>query len=232
MSIGSSHPRLRVVSVLLASVTLLAACSSSNKTTGSSTNTATSSTSAASTSTSPEPATPLAVTWMPGFTAPGTPAKYNKVGVIKVGPSRREERLGAGAGDLGRKRLLRTAREMDRVDGRRLAGLGRRASGEPARRPLGAELVQEGKTTTTQLYNYYLGCLKNSSVKKHFQLIPDSTVAFAKQWGLNVAIEDLHRVIDAAKALGRQGGARRPLTRRFGRHGVRDVGLQRAGRRR
>ena len=30
----------------------------------------------------------LSVQWMPGFSAPGTPAKYNRVGVIKVGPKR------------------------------------------------------------------------------------------------------------------------------------------------
>ena len=29
--------------------------------------------------------TPQSVTWMPGFDAPGTPAKYDKVGVLKVG---------------------------------------------------------------------------------------------------------------------------------------------------
>jgi triacylglycerol esterase/lipase EstA (alpha/beta hydrolase family) len=32
-------------------------------------------------------AKPLGVTWMKGFVAPGTPAKYDKVGVIKVGPT-------------------------------------------------------------------------------------------------------------------------------------------------
>jgi hypothetical protein len=32
-------------------------------------------------------AKPLGVTWMRGFAAPGTPAKYDKVGVIEVGPS-------------------------------------------------------------------------------------------------------------------------------------------------
>src|ERR1700692_3070312 len=31
--------------------------------------------------------TPLGVTWMPSYAAPGTPAKYNMVGVIKIGPS-------------------------------------------------------------------------------------------------------------------------------------------------
>src|ERR1700733_3458866 len=30
----------------------------------------------------------LGVTWMKGYVAPGTPAKYDKVGVIKVGASR------------------------------------------------------------------------------------------------------------------------------------------------
>lgn len=33
------------------------------------------------------PATSLGVNWMRGFAAPGTPAKYDKVGVIRVGPS-------------------------------------------------------------------------------------------------------------------------------------------------
>src|SRR6202000_792179 len=36
-------------------------------------------------SSAPAAAGPLAVTWMAGVAAPGTPAKYNKVGVIKVG---------------------------------------------------------------------------------------------------------------------------------------------------
>ena len=30
---------------------------------------------------------PLSVTWMQSYAAPGTPPRYNKVGVIKVGPS-------------------------------------------------------------------------------------------------------------------------------------------------
>src|SRR5664280_1157826 len=30
---------------------------------------------------------PLHVTWMDGFPAPGTPPQYNKVGILKVGPS-------------------------------------------------------------------------------------------------------------------------------------------------
>ncbi|MGH2890807.1 MAG: hypothetical protein ACRDNJ_14405, partial [Solirubrobacteraceae bacterium] len=36
----------------------------------------------------PAGARPLKVTWMSGVRAPGTPARYDRVGVLKVGPSR------------------------------------------------------------------------------------------------------------------------------------------------
>ena len=34
-------------------------------------------------------------------------------------------------------------------------------------------LFKEGKATATQLYDYYLGYLKNPSITHHFQLIPE-----------------------------------------------------------
>src|ERR1019366_5392154 len=54
----------------------------------------------------------------------------------------REERLGARTGYLRRERLLRAAREMDRLEIEWLAGLVGRAARELARRPVGAESVQ------------------------------------------------------------------------------------------
>ena len=63
-------------------------------------------------------------------------------------------------------------------------------------------LFKEGKATATQLFDYYLGYLKDPTSPHHFQPIPNSTVAFAKQWGMNVAVQDLHTVIRAAKKLG------------------------------
>src|ERR1022692_3102788 len=56
---------------------------------GCSTSASSPSTSASSTTTSLAVSTtkPLSVTWMPGYVVPGTRAKYDKVGVIKVGPS-------------------------------------------------------------------------------------------------------------------------------------------------
>src|SRR4029077_17117394 len=43
---------------------------------------------AAATLSLPATAAALKVTWMKGFAAPATPAKYNKVGIIKVGPAK------------------------------------------------------------------------------------------------------------------------------------------------
>ncbi len=52
------------------------------------------------------------------------------------------------------------------------------------------------------MFNYYLGWLTNRSITHHFQPVPDSTVPYAKNWGLKVAVEDLHGVIAAAQKLG------------------------------
>ncbi|HEY1737974.1 MAG TPA: hypothetical protein VGI86_04655, partial [Acidimicrobiia bacterium] len=56
--------------------------------------------------------------------------------------------------------------------------------------------------TSQQAYDYYLGYLKDPKITHHFQLIPTLQVEFAKQWGMKVAVEDLHNVISAAKTLG------------------------------
>jgi pimeloyl-ACP methyl ester carboxylesterase len=52
------------------------------------------------------------------------------------------------------------------------------------------------------MFNYYLGYLSDSSVTRHIHPVADSAVPFARQWGLKVAVEDLHDVIGAARKLG------------------------------
>jgi len=62
----------------------------------------------------------------------------------------------------------------------------------------------KAKTATAkQTFDYYLGYLADSSVSPHFQAIPDADVAFAKQWGMHTEIEDLARVVKAARRGGR-----------------------------
>jgi pimeloyl-ACP methyl ester carboxylesterase len=62
---------------------------------------------------------------------------------------------------------------------------------------------KQGTATPQQLFDYYLGFLTNPSITNHFQLIPDSSVGFARGWGMNVEIQDLHQVVESAHRFGR-----------------------------
>jgi pimeloyl-ACP methyl ester carboxylesterase len=145
---------------------------------------------------------PLGVTWMQGFSAPGTPAKYDKVGVIKVGPSSAKNVLvlepGTSAGSAYFVPLAKWI--VSKTPGWQVWSVERRENLLEDQSEL--NLFKEGKATATQLFDYYLGFLKNPSISDHFKLIANSTVEYAKQWGMNVAVQDLHRVITAAKRLG------------------------------
>jgi pimeloyl-ACP methyl ester carboxylesterase len=139
---------------------------------------------------------------MAGFAAPGTPARYDKVGVIKVGSTGAKNVLvlepGTSAGSSYFVPLAKWI--VSRDPSWQVWSVERRENLIEDQSEL--NLFKHGKATATQLYDYYLGYLKNSSIKDHFQSIPESTVAYAKQWGMGVAVEDLHRVIEAAKGLG------------------------------
>jgi pimeloyl-ACP methyl ester carboxylesterase len=139
---------------------------------------------------------------MQGFVAPGTPARYDRVGVIKVGPSGAKNVLvlepGTSAGSAYFVPLAKWI--VSKAAGWQVWSVERRENLLEDQSEL--NLFKKGDATATQLYDYYLGFLKDSSITTHFQFIADSTVAFAKQWGMDVAVEDLQRVIGAAKRLG------------------------------
>src|SRR5262249_36033245 len=143
----------------------------------------------------------LKVTWMNGFAVPGTPAKYNKVGVIKVGSASAKNVLvfvpGTSAGSAYfvplAKWIVSTAPDWQ------VWSVERRENLLEDQSVLNAAKV--GRASPRTVFDYYLGYLSDPSVKTHFQFIPNSGVAFAKQWGMNVAIQDLHRVIRAARRL-------------------------------
>jgi pimeloyl-ACP methyl ester carboxylesterase len=145
---------------------------------------------------------PPEVTWMRGFTVPGTPVKYDKVGVIKIGPSTAKNVLvlepGTSAGSAYFIPLAKWI--VSKTKGWQVWSVERRENLLEDQSEL--NLFKEGKATATQLFDYYLGYINNKAITTHFQLIPTSAVEFAKQWGMNVAVQDLHRVITAAKKLG------------------------------
>ena len=142
------------------------------------------------------------VDWMQGVSAPGTPAKYARVGVIKIGPQEAKNVLvlvpGTSAGSAYFVPLAKWI--VAETKGWQVWSVERRENLLEDQSVL--NLAKEGKANGTQLFNYYLGWLADPSIKHHIHPIPDSSVGFARQWGLNVAIGDLHRVIEAARRLG------------------------------
>lgn len=145
---------------------------------------------------------PVLQTWQPGFAAPETPKALDQVGVIKVGsPLARnvvvlEPGTSAGAGYFApfAKWLV------EHTTGWQVWAVERRENLLEDQSVLTAGKLE--LMSPQQVYNYYLGYLTDPSIKVHFNPVPQSSVGYARQWGLNVAVEDLHRVIESAKALG------------------------------
>jgi pimeloyl-ACP methyl ester carboxylesterase len=145
---------------------------------------------------------PLSVTWMPSYAAPDTPPRYNKVGVLKVGPRAAKNVLvlepGTSAGSAYFVPLAKWI--VSKTPGWQVWSVERRENLLEDESELNR--FKEDKVTATQLFDYYLGYLKDPQITHHFQTVPNSTVEFAKNWGMNVAVQDLHTVIGAAKKLG------------------------------
>ncbi len=162
-------------------------------------------TSCGSSSATPSPsssAAALAVTWMHGFDAPGTPVRYDQVGVVKVGASSAKNVLvlepGTSAGSTYFVPLAKWI--VSKLPGWQVWSVERRENLLEDQSEL--DLYKQHKISSTQLYDYYLGYLTDKSITHHIQSVPDSSVEFAKNWGMNVAVQDLHDVIGAAKGLG------------------------------
>ena len=144
----------------------------------------------------------LSVTWMPSYAAPDTPAQYNKVGVLKIGPSAAKNVLvlepGTSAGSAYFVPLAEWI--VSKAPGWQVWSVERRENLLEDQSEL--SLFKEGRATATQLFDYYLGYIKDPTITHHFQMIPNSTVEFAKSWGMSVAVQDLRTVIGAARKLG------------------------------
>ena len=169
----------------------------------------------------------------PASSSPGTPAQYNKVGILKIGPRSARNVLVLNPGTSAERGLLRAAGQEHRRQGPRLAGVVGRAAREPARGPVDARHAprrarprRSSSSTTTSATS------RTRAISHHFQLDP------RRERRVRQRVGDERR--DRGPAPGRAAGAaqlggkvvrRRPLARRLDHHRLRDLGLQRqAGR--
>ena len=142
----------------------------------------------------------LHVHWMKSYAAPGTPARYDKVGVLKIGPAHAKNVLvlepGTSAGSAYFVPLAQWL--VSKVKGWQVWSVERRENLLEDQSMLNR--AKRGKATPQQVFDYYIGYLINKSIKHHFN--PVATAELRQGVGLNVAVQDLHTVISAARKLG------------------------------
>ena len=139
-----------------------------------------------------------------GFPAPGTPAALNKVGVIEIGARNARNILvlnpGTSASAAYFVPLAKTI--VEKAPGWQVWAVERRENLLEDHSVL--DRAKDGTATGQELFDYYLGFLTDPSVTTHFQFIQDADVAFARDWGMRVELEDLRVVVKAAKRRGRR----------------------------
>jgi pimeloyl-ACP methyl ester carboxylesterase len=155
--------------------------------------------------------------WLPGFHAPKTPEPFitpkgsrlahelrlDRVGLIEVGPANAKNVLVLEPGtSAAAAYFVPFAKSLvEHVHGWQVWAVERRENLLEDQSELNAAKL--GETTAAQVFHYYLGWLLEGG-KPHFDPLPETQEIdeFADEWGMDVAVEDLHSVIDAAKALG------------------------------
>jgi len=149
----------------------------------------------------------IAKVWYPGFVAPETPKGLDKVGVIEVMPKTKEVAdnvlvLEPGTSAAAAYFVPFAKWVVESTKGWQVWSVERRENRLENQSVLGK--AKSGKATPEELFNYYLGYLTNGKIENHYQPVSEesATKDGARQWGMNVAVEDLHAVIEQAKALG------------------------------
>lgn len=140
---------------------------------------------------------------LPGFDAPGTPAKYDKVKVLKQGPAKADNILvlipGTSAGASNFRLVARAI--LARTPGWQVWSIERRENLLEDNSVLNRYVA--GKATGSQLVDYYLNWITDPSISPRFTPKTTAETTFARQWGMNVAVHDVRRVVKSAARGGR-----------------------------
>ena len=140
--------------------------------------------------------------YMPGFDDPDTPDNLDRVGVLKVGPKKARNVLVLNPGTSASAAYFRPLAQFvgKETRGWQVWAVERRENQLEDQSVF--DQAKAGQVSTRRMFDYYLGYLTDPSVTDHFQSIPDSEVGFARNWGMNVEIEDLRRVVKKAAKRG------------------------------
>ncbi|HEY7485184.1 MAG TPA: hypothetical protein VH912_12045 [Streptosporangiaceae bacterium] len=144
-------------------------------------------------------------TWLKGYDDPATPDNLDRVGVLKVGPAWARNVLVLNPGTSAGAGYFKPLADdiVRRTHGRWQVWSVERRENQLEDQSV-VDKAKRGQVTAQQFFDYYLGWLVNPAITDHFQPVPDSAAPYARGWGMNVEIEDLHRVVRAAGAHGRR----------------------------
>jgi hypothetical protein len=149
-------------------------------------------------------AVPVRFERIKGFDARETPSRYDRVGVLEVGPRKAPNILilnpGTSASAAYFAPLAKTI--VRKTDGWQVWAVERRENLLEDHSVLNR--AKRGRANGQELFDYYLGFLADPSITPHFELIPDSEVGFGREWGMRVEIADLRRVVKRADRRGRR----------------------------
>ncbi|MGK2932710.1 MAG: hypothetical protein ACSLFD_08070 [Solirubrobacterales bacterium] len=147
---------------------------------------------------------PVKITTLDGFEAPGTPDQYNKVKVVKQGPNNAEKILvlipGTSAGatnfsPLGEGLLQRLNKGKNKSKWA-VWSIERREN--LLEDHLYLEAYMDGDVDAQRMFDYYLGWILDDQIDPHFVPKTNEETAFARNWGMNVAVQDVRKVVNRA----------------------------------
>lgn len=142
----------------------------------------------------------MRVHWMRSYAAPGTPRRYDRVGVLAIGRrSARNVLVFEPGTTAGSAYIVPFAQWLvARMPNWQVWSVERRQNLLEDQSVL--TRAKEHRASASAVFDYYLKWLVDPSIKHHIQFAGPST--YAKGWGLNVAMRDLRVVIRAARRLG------------------------------
>jgi hypothetical protein len=150
----------------------------------------------------PPPAAAARFERIAGVNSSGTPARYDKVGVLEFGSKSAPNVLILNPGTSASAAYFAPlARDVvAKAKDWQVWSVDRRENLLEDHSVLNR--LKAGKAGGRKLFDYYLNFTTDSSVKDHFKFIPDSKVGFARRWGMKTELGDLRRVVELAQKRG------------------------------
>jgi pimeloyl-ACP methyl ester carboxylesterase len=139
-----------------------------------------------------------------GYNDPATPDNLDKVGILKVGPNKAANVLILNPGTSASAAYFKPFMDFvtSRVDDWQIWAIERREN--MLEDHTVADRAKAHEITGDQMFDYYLGYLTDSSITVHYQPVQDSTVPFARGWGMKVAVMDIRKVVKQAKKVAKR----------------------------